>query len=215
MIFITGADHRFKEIVKVWINKLSKFSYQYLVYDLGCLGMNAVQGFEEADINFKTKGYYNSISGNWKSTGLWKPKVILDALNRFIFENIVYLDADAFVETPLAINWDFDIGVVKREVTPENVHLYPMKVFLRGDYNAGVIFFANTPQIRQFVVEWAKLTKEIGNDQAALSVLLRKSNLIIRVFPEEYNTNFNTSRAIIYHKTGGKKNGKTIRQSYG
>jgi hypothetical protein len=208
MIFITGADIRFREIVQEWENKISLFGYNYQIYDLGNLGIGK-RGFEETDDNFRTTGYYNSIGGVWKSTGLWKPRVIADAIIN-TNEDIVYLDADAFLQKPFIINWDFDIGVVQRV---ENTDCNALKTFMRGKYNAGVIFFRNNDRVKDFIIKWNEEIKIVDNDQAALNKLLDKSNLDIRVFPMEYNTNVLTGRTIIFHETGNKKRGKSFRQS--
>jgi len=95
MILITAADLRFREIAEEWIDHAKKWGYNYSVYDLGNLGFGT-KGFEVQDLNFITRGYYNSYHGQWKSTGLHKPAIIGHALNTNA-DNIGYLDADAFV----------------------------------------------------------------------------------------------------------------------
>jgi len=205
MIFVTGANYRFKEIVKEWKSKVSLQGYSFLLYDLGNLN-EGIKGLEETDNNFQSLGYYNSLfGGKWKSTALWKPKVILDALNRQT-DNIAYLDADAFLMHPIIINYDFDIGVVKRVPNQEKDNI---KQMLRGDYNAGVLFLKNSKKVKDFVIKWTVEVYKAQNDQLALNNLLKDSNLKVKVFDEKYN--YNTNKGFIYHQTGNKKNGKKLR----
>jgi len=207
MIIISGADIRFQKIVKTWKEKIVSFGYRCQVYDLGNLGFGK-KGYEETNVNFITQGFYNSIGGHWKSTGLWKPRVILDALNS-TDDHIVYLDADAYLLKPIAINFkEFDIGVVERQPCPDKD---PTKVLLRGKYNAGVIFFSNNDKVKSFVIEWGKATKKIGNDQAALSFLLERCSLRVKVFHYVYNMNTIQRDTFIFHETGNKKQGVKVR----
>lgn len=207
MVFLTGADFRFKSIADIWIKHILNLGYGYIIYDLGDLGFGR-KGFEETDLNFVTKGYYNSIGGSWKSTGLWKCRIIKDALEGTT-DNIVYLDCDAFLIKHISISFEsFDIGVVNREPNPDKD---PLKIFLRGNYNAGVIFLSNNKRVKEFILQWEKKQLETKNDQAALSELLKTSDLRVKIFPSEYNST--KSSGFIYHRTGEFKNGKKIRRS--
>lgn len=213
MIFITGADLRFANEVKDWINCIEKWGYNYAVYDLGKLPIKSIKGFEVTDANFVMHGFYNCLGGHWFSTGLWKPRVILDALNRFN-DDIIYLDADARLQQPLTFDFNkFDIGIVKRE---ENLNLdkTAVKEFLRGDYNAGVIFLKNCLEIKYFVSEWAIETPKNQNDQATLSILLRKSALRKLILPEQYNMHKLKKNTIVLHQTGGEKHGRVYRATH-
>jgi hypothetical protein len=215
MIFITGADRRFLQygIIQEWENCMNKFFCQYEIYDLGGLTFGK-KGFEVTDLNFKMHGYYNQDAG-YKTTALHKPIIILDALNSNI-DNIVYLDADAFLKKRINPNFDeFDIGVVEREFedTKHNVDniLSSVKILRKGLYNAGVLFFSNNQKVKGFVKEWIDKTQEVGNDQAALSLLLKEKDLRIKVYDSIYNTRIDNNETYIYHETGGRKNGKSIR----
>jgi len=211
MIFITGADWRFLNEAKEWRSLIEKWGYKTAIYNLGHLSIpDAIKGFEVKNNNFITNGWFNCIGGHWFSTGWWKPSVIADALNRFD-DNIVYLDADAKLQRPVdEIRFDFDIGVVRREDTP-NLDKASIKVFLRGKYNAGVIFFRNCLAIKDFVSKWIEATKKYGNDQAALSMELEKSGFDIKVFEEKYNQKKLKKDTVIQHITGGIKNGRIYR----
>lgn len=207
MLFVTGADHRFTNIVSGWIDSITIWGHTYRVYDLGLLGFG-IKGCEETDLNFTSRGYYNDIEGKWKSTGLWKPRVIKNVLET-TKEDFIYLDADAIVQRDFNIDFSaFDIGVVERVPNPDQD---PTKVFLRGQYNAGVIFFRNNDKVKNFVNSWIKKIEETNNDQAALSLLLQEINVDVKVFPKEYNSNTKDERTIIHHHTGSAKFGKQLR----
>jgi hypothetical protein len=209
MIFVTGADWRFKDIVKQWSKHLDEFNYEYRIYDLGNLGYG-VKGHEVEDLNFINDGYYNSIRGKWKSTALWKPAAILDAMANTT-DNIVYLDADSYVMKPLDIDFNFDVGVVERTPKPDKD---PIKIMMRGNFNAGVLFFRNCPEVRALITEWKERIQETKNDQATLNMLLVRTSLKLKIYPYWYNTNLNNQETVIYHQAGAVKNGKVVRQTY-
>lgn len=212
MIFVTGADRRFEAIVREWMRCLDMQGYQHRVYDLGNLGFG-IKGFEEHDPTFVANGFYNTIGGKWCSTGLWKPRVVDDALAK-CSDDLVYLDADAHVRKPVVVNWDeFTIGVAEREwinsnKNPNNCKC-AIKTMLRGDYNAGVIFFRNEGVTKNFVQDWSAESNKLGNDQLALSHCLNAGKVKLKVFPSAYNSL--SPGAIIQHVTGRKKHGQAVR----
>jgi hypothetical protein len=205
MVFIAGANHRYRDLANIWVNKLAIHNYSYIIYNLGGLGYGK-SDFEEADTNFQTLGYYNYVmmDGKWKSTGLFKPRIVLDALESQN-DNVVYLDVDAFVMQPILIDWDFDIGMCKRVPSPSaDYDNQIVRNLIRGNYNAGVIFLKNNEKVKDLVKQWQRKTVEAGNDQVALNLLLNNSILNIKVFGEEYNHPFDKG-GIIYHPTGKQK----------
>jgi hypothetical protein len=219
MIFITGADHRFDDIVREWVKRVTRWHYKYAVANLGSLSLpEAVSGFEVTDRNYVNKGYFNSRDGKKKSTGLWKWPWI-----KFMLESqpddAVYLDADARLCLPLLIDFKMlDVGVVGREIITAAPMSPSMRDALDWQRNAGVMFFSNNEKVRVFVNAVVKEIERQGNDtandQAIFNQLLGKSDLRVKVFPTNFNTEKLTPKTIIWHKTGGKKYGKTLRQSY-
>lgn len=213
MIFVTGADWRFLDEVQEWRYAIEMWGYKTAVYDLGNLSVcDAIRGFEVKDHNFKLRGWFNCIGGGWFSTGMWKPKVILDAMERFKDEDyIIYNDADTRLQQPINNRFDFDIGVVRREEDRNNMDKNSMKVFLRGNHNAGVIFFRNCPEVKEFVREWEVMKEKYQNDQAGLHMMLMNTELNVKVFPETFNQKTLKRNTVILHVTGGIKNGKVYR----
>jgi hypothetical protein len=207
MIIVTGADIKFEPMIQKWKRCINKFSYPYIIYDLGNLGFGK-KGFEVKNINWQIHGHSNSLGGGiYKTTGAWLPPVILDALLSNKGQPIVYIDADARLLKPLILNWNsFDIAVAKR-VTNSNHN--PYAVWARGKHNAGVIFFNNNEKVIEFVKGWINKTNEVGNGQSALSILLYQSDLRVSVLPCIYNnTDIFTDDTIIHHQTGSGRNKK-------
>jgi hypothetical protein len=206
MIVITGADYRFASLLQTWESALQKLGYQYAIYNLGGLD-HGIKGFEVTDSNFQTMGYYNSIGGKWKSTGLWKPGVIKHALET-LGDNILYLDCDAIIHQALDIRWpEFDVGVCHREPNPDRD---PVKVLLRGDFNAGVLLFANNKLTMEIINLWIEEMAKEKNDQLALSNVLRRKACRVRWYPSSWNRN--TSDAVIRHYAGNRKGNTKVRR---
>jgi hypothetical protein len=192
-----------------WRDNRDAFFCTYSIYDLGGLGFG-IKGLEVKDDNFVLNHFYNAINtpnGNvYKSTGLHKPAIIRHALETNAGENICYTDIDTELMQYIEIDFNrFDIAVVEREHEDRQA----VCVGLRGNYNAGVLFFRNCPEVLSFLRAWQSnidsTLAEGRNDQKALSEELEKSDLKILVLPSVYNSSKRDKHTIIYHQTGGKK----------
>ena len=182
---ITAANHKYKDLVLQSIVQCRKLGYAIDVYDLGNLGFGKL--FVEPNERFQKEGVYCEFNKElgWFSKAIFKPAVILDAIESNPCTTILWLDADAnIVKRFPTLGQDFDVGLAVREQLELDyaggMGGYSQK--LLGRHNAGVIFFNPTDMAKSFVTDWVKLTAEKGNDQYALHLLLQKKDIKLKEY---------------------------------
>jgi len=161
----------FRRLIGDTISLSGRYGYKVDVYDLGNLGIGELYRVE--DESFVAKGYYeNEVKSGYKSKSLFKPEIVKLSMTKHD-ELIVYLDGDAQlcgcideVDTD-----DYDIGVTLRDAKELDNDWHRDHMDIVKYVNAGVIFFRPTQKTRDFVVSWANLTEQLGNDQMALNKL--------------------------------------------
>lgn len=177
--FVIAGDKNFSLFVNIGVTYIKKLGYPILIYDLGGL---------EQGIPFE--GRYGSGIG---AKIPCKPHIVKDALTR-IAENdyLVWFDADALIFDRIdEIQEDYDVGVTVR--LPKALENY-------NPINAGIIFFKNTPQAKNFVQRWADLADQDISDQPPLNRLAEvvcadlgktvvRNNVKIKVYPSEIYNN--------------------------
>lgn len=138
------------------------------------------------------------------STGIFKPGVMLKAFTTYA-EPLLWLDADAKIKKLPAFPTDFDIAVAIRKVSAKV--LFSKAGYRYGKYNAGVIYFNNTPLAGEFIKRWQNLTEWKRNDQLALNILLSgdfphfyNDPIRLSVWPYTYNDSSTSSDTVIYHE---------------
>lgn len=166
MRVITAADRKFASIKDFWKEQVESVGLANHYYQLEDLSLN-LPGNE----TFVSNGYYVELGeGKYKSRGVHKPFVVKQAIRDFD-EDLLYLDADAFLRgQPNLMAGDWDVCVTVRPTTEQNRTSEDKRSWI-GVLNAGVIWFNNTHQSRQFVDEWADRTLEEMNDQRALNLM--------------------------------------------
>lgn len=165
MRIISGANKDYEQFYLKLKEDTEKFGYKFSGYDYGglCEGI-------KFDVNLINPTDYTRYIG--KIPG--KPKVILDALERFD-DFIVYLDSDIRIRRPIDnIKGDYDIGVTAHDPCFHEGEERCLEI--TGFLNAGVVFANNTVKARDFIVEWIKEVEftSTGSDQEALTNLLRR-----------------------------------------
>lgn len=119
--------------------------------------------------------------GYWEANTRIKPEFLLDCLRRFKGRDIVYLDADCVVRSPLTLFFDFtaDIGVF----------CAPTDAGLSHRYLTGTLYLRNTAAVQAFVQDWidAQEGMLLGVDQDSFAMAIGKhSGLRIGPLPESY-----------------------------
>lgn len=142
-----------------------------------------------------TKNVYGSSkeSREFEYLFIQKSLCILDCTKR-IKENLIYLDADAFLINKIdgLFEQDFNIGVTVR--LDDKIIEQSKKLGIKTYINAGVMFFKlDSDGIQLFLNDWIeeiKKTKGFWIDQTALNNLIAKSSN--KIFEKDYNEGFLT-----------------------
>lgn len=180
MIIVTAAEQSFRELVKSGMAMNEKCGYKTIVYDIGGLGFGIPFNISD-DVEMIENNSHVLYTGTTLQKGSFKPKIILDAMNRFPEEKeITWLDADAYCVGrihDLFQKYEFDIGVTMRNwgEFPNSPH--PM---FDCYINSGVVFINNTEKSREIVKKWCELVPQTYalSDQEAINVLLDAPKLI-------------------------------------
>lgn len=119
--------------------------------------------------------------GYWEANTRIKPEFLLDCLRRFPGRDVVYLDADSVVRSPLELFYRFgaDLGVF---VAPDSAGM-------SHRYLTGTLYLRNTPAVHAFVEDWiaAQDGMVLGVDQDSFSAAVdRHPELKIGPLPESY-----------------------------
>jgi hypothetical protein len=225
-LVVTAADDKFKSVIGFWQDRVEVCGLTPVVYDLGGLEVGrpldlSLPGFG----NFRQHGYYLTLAdGTYKSRAVHKPSVVIHALREHR-EDVLYLDADAFLRgVPTKMEGDWDVCVTIRP-TSEQTRTSDDKRSYLGLLNAGVIWFARTAAALHFVGEWHALTLQEMNDQRALNLLCQNVRVgqvttvnvngfdvrVMAVPTGVYNNYYNegVNRAAVVHLKNAEWVGKT------
>lgn len=160
-----GGDYPYRKYVEYARDKALSFGYKVVVYDLGGLGFGkslVIPGDLE-----RKKG--------WPSA-LFKMQMVEEVLREH--ENVVCLDADAWIDRPIDSVFDdeYNIGVTIRgtdnrgvlnNLDPDFIHYYRA-----GYFNTGAMFFKQSPETFRCIQEWSKRAYEEGTDQAGMNKMI-------------------------------------------
>lgn len=119
--------------------------------------------------------------GYWEANTRIKPEFLLHCLERFPGRDIVYLDADCVVRSPMVLfdAYSHDIGVFKA----------PPGGGLSHPYLTGTLFLRNTPKVHAFVRNWinAQDGMVLGVDQDSFTAAVKRdSDLDVGLLPASY-----------------------------
>ncbi len=119
--------------------------------------------------------------GYWEANTRIKPEFLLDCLRRFPGRDVVYLDADSVVRSPLKLFFDFDADL--------GVFIAPADAGMTHRYLTGTLYLRNTPAVHAFVEDWiaAQDGMVLGVDQDSFTAAVeRHPALRIGPLPESY-----------------------------
>jgi Nucleotide-diphospho-sugar transferase len=152
-----------------------KFGALPLIYDLGLtpeqraslrapvLGIEIPADYKDHE---PTRGYVMTTH---------KPACIAHALDHSP-GGVLYADADVLFAAPVT---PADLGSADVAVTPRTARERQPKYLENGALNAGVLWFANTPEARRLLSDWTEACDEGDRtDQKALSDLLAAFDLL-------------------------------------
>ncbi len=122
-----------------------------------------------------------SSRGFWEANTRIKPEFLLDCLHRFPGRNVVYLDADSVVRSPMVLFDDFpgDVGVFKA----------PAGSGMSHPYLTGTLFLRNIPAVHAFVQAWidAQGGMLLGVDQDSFTTAMGRSQALrVGELPSSY-----------------------------
>ena len=119
--------------------------------------------------------------GYWEANTRIKPEFLLDCLRRFPDRDVVYLDADSVVRSPLELFYRFDADL--------GVFVAPDSAGMSHRYLTGTLYLRNTPAVHAFVEDWiaAQDGMVLGVDQDSFSAAVdRHPELKLGPLPERY-----------------------------
>jgi len=174
---------------------------------------NLVASIDRLGLNYYVHGYESR--GHWLANIAIKPEFILDMLNRFPNQDLLYIDADAVIYQYPSFYDSLDSFV------DVSVH------YLRGkELLSGTIFLRNNERVHRLVHRWLHIqTKHPGSwDQVTLDQAIKEDkNLRVEVSPPQYTQIFDIMKdsgdPVIEHqqasrrfkrKVGSKENVPTI-----
>lgn len=119
--------------------------------------------------------------GFWEANTRIKPEFLRDCLRRFPGRNIVYLDADSVVRSPMVLFDDYpaDLGVFKAPSGSDMSH----------PYLTGTLFLRNAPPVHAFTQAWidAQGGMLLGVDQDSFTAAMARSpGLRVGELPSSY-----------------------------
>jgi hypothetical protein len=171
MKIITAATGDMKDMVNRSMYKNTRQGYAPILYDLGGLGYGKY--YDPAQDVEMARGSGVISSPNFIANSIWKPKIILDALENTNEKHLVWMDADAFCIRPIhqTFQLNFDIAVTIRPPSENEHSSWPM---FDGYINAGVIFFRNNESTKELVRQWIDAIPhtQTRTDQEALNVVM-------------------------------------------
>lgn len=179
------------------------------VFDLGLTNIQVdalgMMGVDVLDIPALTPSPGANYPEGYRPKGLHKPSMLVEYCCEHDWDDVVYMDADAWVVRP----FDFprlQIGVTRvRDVIMESYRGTPMEEYV-GPYHSGVIFLA--AGCLAFLMDWEGdiLDDPSPSDKKSMNRVLRryaKGNLKMSSLDEyEFNSRTMLPFTKIYHSQG-------------
>jgi len=180
---VTAGDATFKPFVMQTMAKAKALGYRVNVYDLGGLGFGEPLSTDPSDLKkdsfvpctFKPLAIRRALL-EWKEFRTYWPET-----------HLVWLDADAFLQTRIeeVFTDDYDVGVTERPAREIEMYRENPKV---GRINSGVIFFRCSEELFPFLDEWESRAMKYNLEQQALNELVSENSLRFKMFPcQTYN----------------------------
>lgn len=146
--------------------------------------------------------------GYWEANTRIKPEFLRDCLQRFAGRDVVYLDADSVVRSPLRLFFDFDADL--------GVFVAPGDGGFSHRYLTGTLYLRNGPPTRAFVDDWiaAQDGMLLGVDQDSFTAAIeRHPALSIGPLPESYVKIFDrgTETPVVEHFQASRRHVKLQR----
>ncbi|RTL35474.1 MAG: hypothetical protein EKK49_07275 [Rhodocyclaceae bacterium] len=146
--------------------------------------------------------------GYWEANTRIKPEFLRDCLQRFAGRDVVYLDADSVVRSPLRLFFDFDADL--------GVFVAPGDGGFSHRYLTGTLYLRNAPPTRAFVDDWiaAQDGMLLGVDQDSFTAAIeRHPELRIGPLPESYVKIFDrgTETPVVEHFQASRRHVKLQR----
>ena len=184
MNIVTASDSTFIEILNSTVPANERMGHKPVIYDVGGLGYGKPFQVQDEYMGWG-RNRDPETPERLRFVGIcpWKPAVILQALED-TNDDVLWLDADAWVIRPLELGDDFDVAVTMRRPHEWGRTEWPE---LYGFLNSGFVFIRNTILGRLFCKMWIEeipLTKS-KSDQNALNNIVRHSTDL-----REYNRVF-------------------------
>ena len=138
------------------------------------------ESIERFSINFHIREVKDR--GYWEANTRIKPEFLLECLERFPEQNILYIDTDACIKNELSF---FD--TIQEDICIYDTQLAPG---MSHQYLASTIFLKNTPNTKELVRQW--IANQTGGitmvDQDSLdkAMLQMKGPISIKPLPEGY-----------------------------
>ncbi|MBS0347419.1 MAG: hypothetical protein JSR69_13305 [Proteobacteria bacterium] len=149
-----------------------------------------------------------SSRGYWEANTRIKPEFLRDCLQRFEGRDVVYLDADSVVRSPLRLFFDFDADL--------GVFVAPGDGGFSHRYLTGTLYLRNGPPTLAFVDDWiaAQDGMLLGVDQDSFTTAIeRHPELRIGPLPESYVKIFDrgTETPVVEHFQASRRHVKLQR----
>lgn len=132
--------------------------------------------------------------GKWKDNVGFQPAAILQAMNTFTDEAIIWMDADTIIRNDPKLFVDIpdrcDIGVYYLKFEDHWGGVPPGVETPKPLLNTGIIYFKNSPKMLKFVKEWCKRSDNGGNHKDHLQKMIDErinDDLSLFLIPREYS----------------------------
>lgn len=192
---------------------LAEFGIQLIIYDFSDL--RKLARFPNSDFFYFFTRYG---AGSW----FWKPIVILDALNKYSPQELIYLDADCVINKDprkiISKNLESDDVVVFRQNSSlsewisarasKKLHLDKVELQNARLITAGILILKNSTKAKDFLKIWSAAMRDPRvllhpmissqaenhrHDQSVLSALLFKGSIDCKVMDSGFYSNGNES----------------------
>lgn len=222
IVIVTAGNNLFIDSLKECIASYEKFGYKVQAYDLENTGIGKkfimpdwITTDQQARMN--SHGYNLAlIEGERFSRSLWKGPVIEQARKDLPDKILIWADGDTRCMKSLGdISGNYDIGVAirsEKEMLKIRMNIdQGASAFNKymGKHNAGFIVFQPTYAADEFIKAWIGWTIAVKNDQGALNIAVDDKAVVVKKFPNVYNSEELRDDTVIYHMKGKKKT-KTV-----
>lgn len=141
------------------------------------------------NLSYWVKGIKNR--GNWADNSCQKPAIILEALNKYLKHNIVWVDVDAKIKGyPLLLgilNLYNDCDIAVHYLSWEDHYGRPSDKGKR-ELIDGTIYIRNNKKMREFIKKWKQNStdKNINHQKVLERMLEKRKDIKVYNLPREY-----------------------------